>query len=281
MGSGTWSACDFKTYSTTCGYSITSTGSRDLSGLNASQVYKQISLDEGLNPLNKVRECKDSEEHPNTIPVILALDCTGSMGDAAVEVAAELSVIIKKLYEEVADVEFLIMGIGDFTYDRAPLQVSQFESDIRIIEQLDKLWFEFGGGPNSWESYTAAWCFAAQQTELDCWKRGKKGIIITMGDEEINPHIDAFPYKNLVNNNLQTDKLDTDQIYEWVKDKYDLYHIDVDHSEYRHPDLSGFKKYCGEKNVFRVPVNGIAQVITDIVLSHETNPVDEDGNIVW
>ena len=62
-----------------------------------------------------------------------------------------------KLYEDITDVEFMIMGIGDLAYDNSPIQISQFESDIRIAEQLDKLWFENGGGGNDYESYTAAW----------------------------------------------------------------------------------------------------------------------------
>lgn len=50
-----------------------------------------------LDPKNVIRECCDTEEHPNTIPVILALDVTGSMGQAAVEVAKKLNVIMTKL----------------------------------------------------------------------------------------------------------------------------------------------------------------------------------------
>lgn len=83
----------------------------------------------------------------------------------------------------------MIMGIGDLAYDGCPIQVSQFESDIRIAEQLDKIYFEFGGGGNSFESYTAAWYFGSRHTKLDCLNRGKKGIIITMGDEQLNPYL--------------------------------------------------------------------------------------------
>jgi hypothetical protein len=132
-----------------------------------------------------MRECCDSDEHPDTLPVILALDVTGSMGGALLKTAASLNVIMQKILDEYEDVEFMVMGIGDLSYDRAPIQISQFESDIRIAEHLDRLWFERGGGGNSFESYTAAWYMGLYHTSLDCWKKGRKGILITLGDEPL------------------------------------------------------------------------------------------------
>ena len=44
-----------------------------------------------------------------------------------------------ELYKSVKDVEFCIMAIGDLSYDNAPIQMGQFESDIRITEQLEKV----------------------------------------------------------------------------------------------------------------------------------------------
>ena len=85
-----------------------------------------------------MRECCDSEEHPNTIPVILGLDVTGSMGEAAVKTAQALNEIMTTLYSEVNDIEFCTMGIGDLFYDHSPIQISQFESDVRIVEQLEE-----------------------------------------------------------------------------------------------------------------------------------------------
>ena len=154
MGIGNWSVKEFKSYSSASksGATYDSTTGK-LRGLSSTQdVYKQNYLNDALNPRNVMRECCDSEEHPNTIPVILALDVTGSMGGAALEVAKSLNAIMTALYKEVTDVEFCIMGIGDLAYDRAPIQISQFESDIRIAEQLDKIYFEGGGGGNDFES---------------------------------------------------------------------------------------------------------------------------------
>jgi hypothetical protein len=150
------------------------------------------------------------------------------MGQAAVEVAKQLNIIMTKLYEKVKDVEFMVMGIGDFAYDSCPLQVSQFESDIRIAEQLDKVYFEFGGGGNGYESYTAAWYFGLNHVKLDAWDRGRKGIIITMGDEGINPYLPAGRISSLTGREV-TEDVETDGLYRAVQEKYDVYHLFVNH----------------------------------------------------
>ena len=145
MGSGSWSSSDYTRYSAVVkGRSVTADGLLH-SSYSAQDLFTSKKIQTELNPYNVVRECCDSEEHPNTIPVILALDVTGSMGSAAAEVAKKLNVVMTELYKKVEDVEFMVMGIGDLAYDDAPIQMSQFEADVRIAEQLDKVYFEGGG----------------------------------------------------------------------------------------------------------------------------------------
>lgn len=295
MGGGSWTSKDFATYSTSRGlsYDVT-TGVIDSRGLAAQVMYKSHSLDAALNPRNAVRECCDSDEHPNTIPVILALDVTGSMGDTAVEVASKLNVIMTELYNSVQDVEFMVMGIGDFYCDDSPLQVSQFESDIRIAEQLDKIWFEAGGGGNDYESYTAAWAFAVEHTKLDCWNRGRKGLLITIGDEPLNPYINKDRWQMEVGPTELN--LETKDLYQAVTDKYDVYHIHVQHggNYYGNVAPASFAKVIGNDHVETATVKSIAQTITAIVNKHADNNsyavgVDlaagtqftEDGAICW
>lgn len=268
MGGGAWTTSAYNNY-------VKNTRGIDASNITSDKVnqfYTANSIDPALNPKGvKFRECRDSEEHPNTIPVILALDVTGSMGSACAAVARQLDKIITGLYEDVKDVEFMVMGIGDFAYDRAPLQVSQFESDVRICDQLGKIWFERGGGGNGFESYTAAWYFALNHTQLDCWNRGKKGIIITMGDEPLNPYLPGRDITRVFG--YGGEDIDTIELYKQVTEKFDVYHIIITDPEgsagyYLQRDLRSWGELLDGQHLFSKNSNELPEVIHDIVINH-------------
>ena len=168
------------------------------------------------------------------------------------------------------------MGIGDLAYDNAPIQASQFESDVRIAEQLDKIYFERGGGGNSFESYTAAWYFGVRHTNLDCWKRGKKGIIITMGDELLNPYLPARRLSKITGDTLQDD-VETESLYKIASEKFDIYHLAVNnpatsYAWYKDEINNTYSKYLDKKHFLTVGLNNIASTIVNIV----TNAKDEE-----
>jgi len=269
MGHGAWTRASFESYSASMGRKVDAKGALD-SSLTDRQLFVQGKLHANLDPKNGMRECCDSKEHPETIPVILALDVTGSMGDAAAETAKKLNEVMTLLYEQVKDVEFLVMGIGDLAYDSAPIQISQFESDIRIAEQLDQIYLEHGGGGNAFESYTAAWYMALHHTRLDCWKRGRRGLIITMGDEPLNPYLPQKPLSAATGDALQQD-VETAQLFEAVSEKYDLYHLHVIHTatDRWHDQVQNtFGRQLPKDHLRFVRVNSIADEIVKIVKQH-------------
>ena len=279
MGCGSWTSDSFKSYSKSVGRSVSKSGVID-SVYSNQEMFKARTIDPALNPKNVIRECCDSAEHPNTLPVILALDVTGSMGDAAVEVAKKLNIIMTKLYEKISDVEFMVMGIGDLAYDDCPIQASQFESDIRIAEQLDKIYFEFGGGGNSFESYTAAWYFGSRHTKLDCLNRGKKGIIITMGDEQLNPYLPLKGRRSglieVTGDDLQSD-VETKDLYDEASQKFNIYHLDVSHG-YRWDEdeiEKSYKKYLDDIHFRKVTMDSIANEIVDIIINEAGNNITD------
>lgn len=286
MGGGAWTTDSYVAYSTSKGLETTLDGTLH-SRYTVDQLYMSSSLDPALDPKGVVRECRDSEEHPNTIPVILALDVTGSMGGALVKVSQKLNQIMTELYKKVKDVEFMVMGIGDLAYDYAPIQASQFESDIRIAEQLDKIYFERGGGGNGYESYTAAWYFGARHTDLDCWKRGKKGILITIGDEPLNPYLPEHPLSKVTGDALQAD-VETDTLYKEVIKKYDVYHLAVDDKEdsyayYKEEIADTFGKTLDKHHFFVVNLDNIVRRVTEIIVNSDANAEEETENteISW
>lgn len=282
MGCGSFTTSAYACYNSSLGREYDTTTLR-ASVKSVQEAYKQTRLHPSLNPRGVVRECVNNEEHPNTIPVILALDVTGSMGDACKEVAEALGVIMVDLYKKFKDIEICIMGIGDLAYDDAPIQISQFESDIRIAEALDKVWMEHGGGGNTYESYTAAWYMALRHTKLDCHKQGRKGIIITMGDEALNPYLPQEELEAVTGDHLQDD-VETPDLYEEASKKFDIFHIAVDDksSSYKyHADSINFTFGDLLKDRLKISsINNLSQTICDCVSeSIQGTPVSGETTI--
>ena len=281
MGSGSFSFTSFSDYSISKRKIVDNS-----TGRVSAQKFETKRLDESLDP-NKfnIRECRNTEEHPNTIPVILALDVTGSMSEACDEVASILGILMTKLYEKYKDIEFCIMGIGDIAYDNSPIQMSQFESDVRIAESLDKVYMEHGGGGNDYESYTAAWYMGLKHTQLDCYdKQGRKGIIITMGDEALNPYLSKrYLQENAKEVNEEVD-IETKPLYEAAKEKFDIYHIAVDspHNSYCYYKDKARKTF-GEilgSNFKEANIDNLASVIEECIdASVQASSLGQNGYV--
>lgn len=282
MGGGSWTKTSFASYSTSVGKKMNADSTIDYSGMSIGQIFKQYDLHKDLNPYNVIRECRDSDEHPNTIPVIIGIDVTGSMGPAAREVASKLNPIITDIMEKQTDVEVMIMGIGDLYYDQAPIQASQFESDVRIARQLDQIYFEGGGGGNDAESYTAAWYFGLHNTDLDCVKRGKRGVIITIGDEPLNEDLPVKVLNGVLGSHEQVN-VDSKDLFIEASKKFDIYHIHVNHdngSTSREKSAkTRFGDVIGSQHVMVSNIDGLAKLISSIV-ADKANVSKKNDNII-
>lgn len=71
MGSGNWDSSKWKSYASTRGIDNSRT---------VDEVYNTSSVKEKYLPYNVTRESCDSVEHPNSTPIAIGLDVTGSMG---------------------------------------------------------------------------------------------------------------------------------------------------------------------------------------------------------
>ena len=174
------------------------------------EVFQQRACHPLMNPKGlRVRECRDSPDHPNSLGIVFALDVTGSMGTIPKAMATEqLPCFMKVLTDcQVADPQLLFMAVGDAHSDSASLQVGQFESTAELMDQwLTWSYLEGRGGGTGQESYELGLYLLAQHTQMDCWeKRQKKGYLFMTGDELPYPSVSKHIAESVLGDRLDKD----------------------------------------------------------------------------
>lgn len=220
MGSGRWDAGAWSAYSTA-----------HVAGKPTAAVFTSVEMKDAYDPSRiAVRESRDSIDNPMSTPIILAADVTGSMGRVADALMRDgLNTLATEIYARrpVTDPHIMVMAVGDAECDRAPLQVTQFEADIRLAEQVKELWLERGGGPNAGESYMLAHLFAGRKTVSDAWeKRRKKGYLFTVGDEPVLPYVTASQAEKFLGIPLQR-RLSTEECIALASERFEVFHVVV------------------------------------------------------
>lgn len=197
----------------------------------AKQIFVSNKMKDKYNPLYIAkREARDSELHPNSTPIVIGVDVTGSMDYLSEKIIkSSLHELMQQLYSTdlIPDPQIMFAAIGDAVADSAPLQVTQFESDIRIAEQLLELWLENGGG-DAPEDYELLWYFVCKHTEIDSFKkRNKKGFCFTIGDANCHTELRATSIKKIFDDRIDGDSLESKQIFKEASKTYNVFHIKI------------------------------------------------------
>lgn len=261
MGSGTFDATSYRAFST---YTR---------GKSTDEIYTSRDINKNLDPKGvKLRESRDSKDSPQSTPAIIALDVTGSMGMLADVIAREgLGVLFNEILDRkpITDPHVMFMAVGDANFDSAPLQVSQFEADNRIVEQLTQIFLEHGGGGNDFESYNLPWYFAAHHTEHDSLiKRGKRGYLFTVGDEEAPKLLTREQIKKFIGDTLERD-ISSEEMLQEAQRMYDVFHVVIlegDHAR-RHKDrvLSSWRAVLGQHVITLADHKKLAETIVSTI----------------
>lgn len=240
MGGGTWTDDAYRNIARS--YAKKSTG----------DIFTARALSSDMSPMGlTVRESRDSDEHPQSVAVIVALDVTGSMGRVAESIAREkMAAIMPTIMKHgVPHPQVLFLGIGDQYSDSAPLQVGQYESSAELLDKwLTGIYLERGGGAQSMESYPLAWLVAGRHVSIDCFeKRGQKGFLFTMGDEWLHEEIEPANVEKILGYRPEA-PLRADALLAEARRTHHVFHLHINDGSYRDRDdiMAPWRKLLGE-----------------------------------
>lgn len=239
------------------------------------ELFSQRNINNAMDPYNvKVRESRDSAEHPESLSIILGLDVTGSMGSIP-------HFLVKKGLPHIVDSiinggvqhpQVMFLGLGDHECDSAPLQVGQFESSDDLLDKwLTSVYLEGGGGGNSGESYHLAWYFAAHHTSTDCFeKRNQKGYLFTIGDEPVLEDLPAHTLKALMGDGQYGD-MTANALFEKASKTYEVYHIHVKETRAgsMQETMDGWKQLLWDHLLIAEKHEDIADIISETVIGDQ------------
>lgn len=225
MGRGSYTACDWNKLRTSKAIG---------SDAGTDRLFRKNINSDYARGAASIRESRDSEDSPEATPIIIGFDVTASMGYLAGELAKNsVNKFVRTILETktVKNPQVLCAAIGDCKSDRAPLQVTQFESDIRIIRELLDMFLEGGGGGNNGESYNLLWYFADKHTRTDCFeKRGEKGFLVTIGDDNCHPDLSVSEIQRVFDDKVNY-PMTNEELIRRVKMKYNIIHIHIENEE--------------------------------------------------
>jgi hypothetical protein len=241
----------------------------------AEQIFRQSKCHPLMNPKDvRLRESRDSADHPQSLGIVFALDVSGSMGEIPKIMATQqLPNFMKVLMDcQVPDPQILFMAVSDAIHNVAPLQVGQFESTAELMDQwLTWTYLEGGGGSNK-ESYELALYFLAVHTEMDCMvKRNKRGYLFMTGDEIPYPALSKNVVEAIVGDKLDED-LSCEEVVAELQKTYTPFFVIPDQTrakncERRWRDLFGDHVLCLEDPVDVCYVSAGATLLSERLVS--------------
>jgi hypothetical protein len=186
----------------------------------------------------KLRESRDCDAHPVTVPIAVMLDTTGSMAQVPMIIEKALATLMGHFLEDKASGKkylgdgypaILIGAVDDYAAMQylvgnasGTLQVGQFESGMEIDQMLENLWLTGQGGGTYQENYDLALYFMARHTAHDHMeKRNRKGYLFIIGDEHAYEVVDKRFVEDVIGDKLQDNiKLET-----IIEEAQELYHV--------------------------------------------------------
>jgi hypothetical protein len=272
MGNGRWDASTWDNYA-----------KATVSGKSTTEIFTSRKMKDAYDPAKiTMRESRDSADNPLSTPIIIASDVTGSMGMIAEKIMRDaLNTLATEIYarKPVTDPHIMIMAVGDAECDSAPLQVTQFEADIKVAEQARELWLEGGGGGNGGESYLGPHLFAAMKVSADAIeKRGRKGYLFTIGDEPTLNGMRKDQIKRFLGLDVERDLSGAD-IMAMAERNWEVFHIVLSKVGWASTRLDSvlktWKPLLPERTILLEDIDALAETIVSLIqVTEGARPAD-------
>ena len=271
MGGGSW---DSATYHSTKSTRAASGVADFAYTASATSVHKNLDPKRiKKKPFGKL-ESRDSADHPESHAVLVCFDVTGSNIDRAVDVQKKLPTLMELLAKYIADPQVAVAANDDYkVVGTNSIQISDFESDIRVDEHIRNIWLVGNGGGNNGESYDLLLYAAARKMVLDSVeKRSKKGYMFLYADELVFPNVLKGEVHDVFGDKLESD-IPTVEIIEEAQRNFHIFVIWPRGGEDRAHEQ--YKKLFGEENVLvSQHPNLLCELIASTVALYENKPAD-------
>lgn len=232
------------------------------------------------------REAYDNDDHPESTPVAVFFDVTGSMGHMPMELQEKLPALFDLLVSQgfIPDPQVLFGATADED-DPAPLQVSQFEADNTAQEHLENIYIRGGAGRQGGtgypeEAYDLAMYFMAYHTDLDSLnKRDKKGYLFFLADEAVRPTMNEKAARAVMGEKIAIEpNQPTSEVATALMDKYEVYVLFCEHGGSYTIDQAGttWQALFGTERVIPLAETGsVCEVIAGLIAVNEGRTADE------
>jgi hypothetical protein len=204
------------------------------------------------------RESRDFPDKPASFPIFTAFDTTGSMCQLPYFLASELSKLAKTVEATgaIPDPQYAFGVFGDGQLgDPVPFAISEFEADDELIEKsLSYLFLDNSGFGNVVESYETVLYAAGHMIQTDAYeKRGKKGVLLIIGDEAAYNYLEPKHAKKFLGVRLE-EKMSIEDIVLKAKEMWEIYLLRPGNTAYesRQDVIDFWRRLLGAERVISV-----------------------------
>ena len=184
-------------------------------------------------------------------PIIVGIDCTGSMAAWPAEIFDRLPLFCQSLAKYRPDVEISFSVIGDAYSDAFPLQTADFAKGPALDEILNAFYPEGGGGGQNRETYELWAYYMLNHAETP---NAESPFMIVMGDEAFYDTVNASQISHYTGDSAKED-LDSRSVWNLLKQRYNLfllhkpYVADSDDADV----LACWYEVLGQEHVVKLP----------------------------